>query len=84
MSEDYAESEEGGGRESPSMVDEIPRGKLLPLNSRRLTTIQLKNITETLGLPTTGSTDELIERKLQDEQNVHNMQVVVCETLSSV
>ena len=87
MSEDYVESDEGGGnsgRESPFTVDEIPRGKLLPLNSRILTTIQLKNIAETLGLPTTGSTDEvrqLIEGKLQDEHDVtvHNVQVVVSE-----
>ena len=78
------EDEEGGGksgRESPSTVDEIPRGKLLPLNSRRLT-IQLKNIAETLKLPITGSANEirqLIEGKLQEAHDVRNVQVVVRE-----
>ena len=60
----------------------FPRGKLLPLNSRRLTTVQLKKIAEGLGLPTTGSADEirqLIEGKLEEGHDVHNVQVVMNE-----
>ena len=74
---------DGGGRESPPTEEEIPPGRLLPLNSRRLTTVQLKKIAEGLGLPTTGSSDEtrqLIEGKLAEGHEVHNVQVVVNET----
>jgi hypothetical protein len=68
---------------SPPTEGEIPRGRLLPLNSRRLTTVQLKKIAEGLGLPTTGSADEtrhLIEGKLAEGHDVRNVQVVVNET----
>ena len=64
---------------SPPIEGELPRGKLLPLNSRRLTTVQLKKIAEGLRLPTAGSTDEirqLIEGKLEEE---HNVQAAVDE-----
>ena len=67
---------------SPPTEGELPRGKLLPLNSRRLTTVQLKKIAEGLRLPTAGSTDEirqLIEGKLEEEHDVHNVQVAVDE-----
>ena len=67
---------------SPPIEGELPRGKLLPLNSRRLTTVQLKKIAEGLRLPTAGSTDEirqLIEGKLEEEHDVHNVQVAVDE-----
>ena len=53
------------------------------LNSRRLTSTHLKQVAESLGLPTTGSSDEirqLIEGKLQESRDVHNIQVVVDET----
>ena len=75
-----SDHESGGSRRGSS--GEIPRGKLLPLNSRRLTTVQLKKIAEGLGLPTTGSADEirqLIEGKLEEGHDVHNVQVVMNE-----
>ena len=78
-----SEAESGGSTHgSPPTEGEIPLGKLLPLNSRRLTTYQLKKIAEGLGLPTTGSADEtrqLIEGKLEEGHDVHNVQVVVQE-----
>lgn len=77
-----SESEGEGGRDGTGDED-LPRGKLLPLNSRRLTAAHLKSIADSLGLPTTGSTDQirqLIEGKLQEEHEVSNVQVVVQET----
>ena len=76
---------DGGGRKSPPTEEEIPPGRLLPLNSRRLTTVQLKKIAEGLGLPTTGSADEtrqLIEGKPAEGYEVHNVQVVVNEAIT--
>ena len=67
-----AESEEVDG----SIQGDIPLGKLLPLISRRLTTIQLKKIVEGLGLLTTGAANEtrqLIEGKLEEEHDIHNV-----------
>ena len=72
-------------RGSSPTEGEIPRGKLLPLNSRRLTTVQLKKIAEGLELPSLGSADEIrqvIEGKLQERHDVHNIQVVVQEATS--
>lgn len=74
---------EGSANELPATGDEIPSGKLLPLNSRRLTSVQLRKIAEGLELPTAGSTDEirqLIEGKLEEGHDVHNVQVVVKES----
>ena len=71
------------GEEHGVFGDTAPRGKLLPLNSRRLTSAYLKQIAESLELPTTGSGDEirqLIEGKLQESHDIHNIQVVVDET----
>ena len=69
-----SEAESGGSTHgSPPAEGEIPLGKLLPLNSRRLTTIQLKKIAEGLGLLTTGSADEtrqLIEGKLEEGHDI--------------
>ena len=82
MSETESGETDGSGHGSPPTKGEIPRGKLLPLNSRRLTTVQLKKIAEGLELPTVGSTDEirqLIEGKLEEGHDVHNVQVVVDE-----
>ena len=59
-----------------------PSGKLLPLNSRRLTAAHLRHIAGAMGLPSTGSADEvrqLIEGKLGDEREVRNVQVVLEE-----
>ena len=85
MSESDHEAEGGSraGEEHGDLVDTAPRGRLLPLNSRRLTSAHLKQIAESLGLPTTGSSDEirqLIEGKLQESRDVRNIQVVVDET----
>ena len=73
------EAESGGGASR-----ELPRGKVLPLNSKRLTCAHLKRVAERLELPATGSADQirqLIEGKLQAEQGkeVCNIQVVVQE-----
>lgn len=62
----------------------VPRGKVLPLNSRRLTSSHLKQLAENLELPTSGSLDQLrqlIEGKLESEEHVEvsNVQVVVQE-----
>ena len=83
MSESEHEAEEGSHAGDGAIVDTAPRGKLLPLNSRRLTSAHLKQNAESLDLPTTGSTDEvrqLIEGKLQESHDVHNFQVVMDET----
>ena len=83
MSESEHEAEEGSRAGDGVLVDTTPRGKLLPLNSRRLTSAHLKQIAESLELPTTGSTDEvrqLIKGKLQESRDVRNIQVVMDET----
>ena len=64
---------------------ELPRGKLLPLNSKRLTAAHLRQIAEALGLPTTGSADELrsmVEGKLGTDcgREVRNVQAIVQDT----
>ena len=59
---------DGSSHGSPPMKGEIPHGKLLPLN---LTTVQLKKLAEGLGLPTTGSADELIEEKFEEGRDIH-------------
>ena len=66
--------------------DEVPRGKLLPLNSRRLTAAYLKHIALSLELPTAGSVDEtrvLVEGKLRETHDVANVQVVIDEATTS-
>ena len=63
-------------------VVQPPSGKLLPLNSCRLTAAHLRHIAGAMGLPSTGSADEvrqLIEGKLGDEHEVRNVQVVLEE-----
>ena len=61
MSESDHEAEEGSraGEEHGDLVDTTPQGRLFPLNSHRLTSAHLKQIAESLGLPTTGSSDEI-------------------------
>ena len=81
MSEAESGEADGSTHGSPPTEGEIHLGKLFPLNSR-LTTNQLKKIAEGLGLPMTGSADEtrqLIVGKLEEEHDVHNVQVVVHE-----
>ena len=78
-----SESEEGSSRGE----DDVPLGKLLPLNSRRLTATYLKRIAQSLELPTAGSADEtrqLIEGKLQETRDVANVQVIVDETTATI
>ena len=60
-------SSEPGEIESEENPHELPRGRVLPLNSKRLTSTHLKQVAEKLKLPTTGSADQirqLIEGKL--------------------
>ena len=62
---------------------ELPRGWVLPLNSKRLTSTHLKQVAEKLELPTTGSADQirqLIEGKLQEDREISKIQVVVQES----
>ena len=79
MSSETEESETGEvGAESR----ELPRGRVLPLNSKRLTTTHLKQVAEKLELPTTGSADQirqLKEGELQEDREVSNIEVVVQE-----
>ena len=78
-----SEDEVGEGRSYGAGEEDFPHGKLLPLNSRRLTATHLKSIVDSLDLPTTGSPDQirqLIKGKLQEERQVTNIQVVVQET----
>ena len=81
-----------GEREMPSLemdrecdktriVSEMPHGKSVPLNSRRLTVVHLRQLAEALELPAVGMTDEIwqeIEGKLQSSgYKVVNVQVIV-------
>ena len=62
---------------------ELPRGRVLPLNSKRPASVHLKQVAEKLELPTTGLADQkhqLIEGKLQEDREVSNVQVVVQES----
>ena len=59
-------------------------GRVLPVNSKWLTAHHLRLISDALGLPTTGSVDQmrqLIEGKLHGEQGreTDNVQVVIRE-----
>ena len=77
-----SESEETTG-EVGSGSRELPHGRVLPLNSKRLTSAHLKQVAEKLELPTTGSADQirqLIEGKLQEDREVSNIQVIVQES----
>ena len=79
MSKMSDDSDSGDGR----VVMEPLADKLLPLNSRRLTAAHLRYIAGAMGLPSTGSADEvrqLIEGKLGDERAVRNVQVVLEES----
>ena len=65
------------------VVVEPSSGKLLPLNSRRLTAAHLQHVAGAMGLPSTGSAEEVrqfIEEKLGDEREVRNVQVVLEES----
>ena len=60
-----------------------PRGKVLPLNSKRLKTTQLQRLARALSLPTSASGDELrlmIDGKLGEmEKEPRNVQVVIAK-----
>ena len=73
---------EDGEEPSPDELAAVPSGKILPLNSRRLTSSHLKQLAESLELPTAGSLDQLrqlIEGKLDSERHVEvsYVQVVI-------
>ena len=61
----------------------LPRGKVLPLNSRWLMTAHVRALAEKLGLPTRAATEELrqlIEGKLADMgREPKNVQVILKE-----
>ena len=80
-----AELETGRGDSDGSVGEQdMLTGRVLPLNSKRLTAHHLRWHSEALGLPTTGSTDQmrqLIEGKLRSEygRETGHVQVVVKE-----
>ena len=85
MADDRSDSHgsNGDGEESRDRLV-IPSGKVVPLNSRRLTAAHLMRVAEALELPTTGSADQLrqlIEGKLESDRHVEvtNVQVVIQE-----
>ena len=60
------EAEASGAREQLL----VPRGRSLPLNSKRLTGAYLRQVATALGLPTEGSADQLrqvIEGQLETD-----------------
>ena len=72
---------EGESRDTIS----VPRGRALPLNSKRLTAVHVRQLANALDLPTSGSVDQLwqlVEGKLMSEsgREVCNVQVIVQET----
>ena len=80
-----AELEFGGGESDLSEGEqEALTGQVLPLNSKRLTAHHLRQISEALQLPTSGSADQvrqLIEGKLRSDldRESSNVQVVIKE-----
>ena len=73
-----------GLEEGPRDPAVLPRGKRIPLNSRKLTVTHLKQIAKAMELPTVGSADELrqqIEVKLTSQEGceVNTVQVIVQE-----
>ena len=72
------------GEETSYERPEVPIGRVVPLNSRRLTAAHLKRIAEALELPVTGATDQLcqlIEGKLESARHKEaaNVQVILQE-----
>ena len=64
----------------------VPSQSRYPLNSRRLTAWHLRTLARTLGLPATGSADQLrqcIEGIVQREHDYHNVVVIVQENLKT-
>ena len=80
-----AELEAGRGNSDGNVGEQdMLTGRVLPLNSKRLTVHHLRWLSEALGLPTTGSADQmqqLIEGKLQSDhgRETGNVQVVIKE-----
>ncbi len=68
----------------PELEQDLPRGRQLPLNSRRLTASHMRQIAEALELPTKASPEELhqlIEGRLDDMgRQSRNVQAIVQET----
>ena len=60
-----------------------PPGKVLPLNSKRLTKVHIQSIAHGPGEPVTGSREELqvvVSGKLQEDRDPTNVQVRLCES----
>ncbi len=66
-----------------SEEDDLPHGRVLPLNSRRLKAAHLRALAEQLDLPTSASADEtrqLVEGKLEGlNKEPRNVQVIIQE-----
>ena len=75
-----------GPIESEDTESHILKGRMLPLNFRRLGSTHIRLLSESLGLSTLSSTEELrplIEGKLiEQEQKPCNVQVVVHESFN--
>ena len=63
------------------VVEVLPRGRTLPLNSKRLTGPLVQQIAKSMGLPTSASledTRQMLEGKIGEmEREPRNMQVVL-------
>ena len=77
-----AELETGRGDSDGSVGEQdMLTGRVLPLNSKHLTVHHLRWLSEALGLPTTGSTDQMRQLKLRSDygRETGHVQVVVKE-----
>ena len=87
MATEGGEQETGGLESGEHAQDTASVAKPLPLGSRRLKAIHVKQIAASLSLPTTGSTDEvrlIVEGRLVDMgKEPQHVQVVMCGTKGS-
>lgn len=82
VSRDRLRRESEASADSPEMELEIPEGRVLPLNSKQLMSVQLQVIPWALDLPARGSWEDIrltIEGKLREDYNELSVQVAVQE-----
>ena len=82
VSRDRLRRESEASADSPEMELEIPEGRVLPLNSKQLTSVQLQAIPWALDLPARGSWEDIrltIEGKLREDYDELSVQVAVQE-----
>ena len=82
VSGDRLGRESEASTDSPETEREIPEGRVLPLNSKRLTSVQLRAIARALELPARGSREDIrltIEGKLRENYDELSVRVVVQE-----